>query len=957
MPGILPRVQNLFTSGFGYIAFLMAQIYAMVRLLPPNHAYLNPNNIGKFGIRQVVAQAANHLILKKENIDQLIIFAMILIGLVLIVIQIAMIVFTLVFEPALASYPTAPHPTGTSIFVTPGPASATGAPTFDIAFMLLDQVFGIPDMFESCIEQGVACGGTVSPTPVAFPWPFHNALHELFRFYNTGILVVGALIFLYFILIVVGETAVTGTPFGQRFQNVWVPIRLVVAIGLLIPLNYGYNSGQYITLFAAKIGSSFATNGWITYNNTIRLGGVFPGGSGANPTGERESLIGNPKTPDVSSLVQAMSLIHTCAAGYWAADNSDTKPYPPAYHRIQAYFYKNAQDWMANTENIRRVTAGTTYAQALDFYNDGDITIRFGFNGDDTNVPRDGVNTSPPGNGNNLLDSGETEVPKCGEMKIKIHSVGGSGVGPEEVQEYYFDLIRDMWFTPGTYELDAFAWRYAALKMYGGPQPAPALWACRSPGSVPTSAVGILDTDDTVCEDQPSSSWQIRQVTQLQSVAVEPALNGIWTSYTAAANEYEMTSEILRRGWAGAGIWYNTISRTNGHYMDAVRDIPTMTKRPVVMNIVAEASERNDANPTDSNVYCPETPLINLQGDQLDIAEALCNVHKYWNDAGQNLLDDDTIITGSAFEDTINLIFGTEPLSAMTAENVTTHPLTQLAMLGKGLVDASIRNVATASATSALGGIGAVFDRVIPGLVNPASEFILSTAFVGLTAGLVLYYIVPFLPFIYFFFAVASWVKSIFEAMVGVPLWALAHLRIDGDGLPGTSALNGYFLIFEIFLRPILTVFGLVAATLIFTAQVRVLHFLWDLVTQNLSGYDEDPTITFAAGNAGKGRLAFQRSIIDQFFFNVIYAIIVYMMAIAAFKLIDKIPDNLLRWMGNQVSSFGDINQDSVDGLTRYAALGGATAGRELASGVHGLAGQSGGTMGRLLSRVTGGGG
>jgi len=236
---------------------------------------------------------------------------------------------------------------------------------------------------------------------------------------------------------------------------------------------------------------------------------------------------------------------------------------------------------------------------------------------------------------------------------------------------------------------------------------------------------------------------------------------------------------------------------------------------------------------------------------------------------------------------------------------------------------------------------------------NAASSFILSTAFVGLTAGLVLYYIVPFLPFVYFFFAVTSWVKSIFEAMVGVPLWALAHLRIDGEGLPGNSAANGYFLLFEIFLRPILTIFGLVAATLIFTAQVRVLHFLWSIVTENLTGFDNDPTINVF----GEGRIAFKRSIVDQFFFQVIYAIIVYMMAIAAFKLIDKIPDNLLRWMGSQVSAFGDMNQeDGVEGLSRYAALSGATAGQSLARGVQTAAQQTGGSVGNLLSRLNGAG-
>ena len=40
--------------------------------------------------------------------------------------------------------------------------------------------------------------------------------------------------------------------------------------------------------------------------------------------------------------------------------------------------------------------------------------------------------------------------------------------------------------------------------------------------------------------------------------------------------------------------------------------------------------------------------------------------------------------------------------------------------------------------------------------------------------------------------------RGMTELLVGAPLWALAHLRIDGNGLPGETASNGYFLIFEI---------------------------------------------------------------------------------------------------------------------------------------------------------------
>jgi conjugal transfer/type IV secretion protein DotA/TraY len=67
----------------------------------------------------------------------------------------------------------------------------------------------------------------------------------------------------YFAIVVVAETAQTGTPFGKRFNSLWAPLRLVMAFGLLIPISYGLNSGQYIVLYAAKYGANFATNGWI----------------------------------------------------------------------------------------------------------------------------------------------------------------------------------------------------------------------------------------------------------------------------------------------------------------------------------------------------------------------------------------------------------------------------------------------------------------------------------------------------------------------------------------------------------------------------------------------------------------------------------------------------------------------------------------------------------------------
>ena len=113
----------------------------------------------------------------------------------------------------------------------------TQHPDTDIAFHMIREVFGLPEMFGE-IKDGQT--------------GFHKALQTMFQFYNLAILVVAVLVFLYYVIVVVAETAQSGTPFGKRFSHVYAPFRLVAAIGLLVPLNYGFNGSQYITFFAAK---------------------------------------------------------------------------------------------------------------------------------------------------------------------------------------------------------------------------------------------------------------------------------------------------------------------------------------------------------------------------------------------------------------------------------------------------------------------------------------------------------------------------------------------------------------------------------------------------------------------------------------------------------------------------------------------------------------------------------
>ena len=248
----------------------------------------------------------------------------------------------------------------------------------------------------------------------------------------------------------------------------------------------------------------------------------------------------------------------------------------------------------------------------------------------------------------------------------------------------------------------------------------------------------------------------------------------------------------------------------------------------------------------------------------------------------------------------INTVMGTSGLFSMRA-NPTIHPLAQLSMLGKSMMYASIRNFTVGSALEFGGAIASkTFDEFIGSLGKAAGKMMSTVGLATMSMAFVLDYVLPFLPFIYFLFAITSWVKAIFEAIVAMPLWALAHIRIDGEGLGGPGATQGYFLLLEIFLRPILILFGLIASIQIFSALVFVMNDIFDLVVTNVSGFNHQGEMTGTVASA----LNTMRGPIDEFFFTALYVIMCYMLALGCFKLIDYIPNTILRWFGVSATPF-----------------------------------------------------
>lgn len=879
LPGVVPRLQQFAQDGFGWLALLMALTYRNARLLPATHPYCHSANKGRFGIRHVIAEAANHLVFRRENIDQIIIFFAMLVGIVLLLAQFALLIGMLIFKAAFAG-PPAPF---AGMFNTPDA-------THDIALTLLAQVFGVPGLF--CTVNGPC---TEYETTVTLPTPFHYGLQGLMEFYSLAILLVGVLVLLYYIVLMVGETAQTGTPFGRRFSHIYAPMRLVVAIGLLVPINYGLNSAQYITLFAARMGSGFATNAWSLFNREL-----------TNATGlENATLIARTTAPDAQYVMNFMMLVQACRAGYELNSQKEGN----TQITILPYFVKTGTYQDATSQSFQN---------GLDFYDQGDVIIRFG-----------------------MQDSQKYEkytggvFPFCGE--ITVHRVDSTQPGVLMVAEQYFETILTLW---STNEPRDFGQRAAYL--FTSAEPA----QCFT-GSIPGP-----------CYALPPASWKQDMETFYQT-SFTAMTDAAWQEMNDSG-VFTVEPELLARGWGGAGIWYNRIAQWNGAFISAVKNMPSPSALPYPMIQVQTARRGEAGNITTEDRFNPQIngDAINFEKQyERDIAVELHRVYTYWNlDPATEAAD--VRDNSNMFINFINMVFGLDGLFVIR-ENHDIHPLAQLVALGKGIVDAAVRNLVIAIGSSAIaGGMEGFSGNSVAGAAgNSLSGIFVTLATVGLTVGFILYYVLPFLPFMYFFFAVGGWVKSIFEAMVGVPLWALAHLKVDGNGLPGDLAMNGYFLVFEIFVRPILTVFGLLASLSIFTAMVRVLHEIFPLITQNMTGFSAGestaiPTLLYTALAQNMG-MEFKRDPVDEFFFTILYTIIVYLLATSSFKLIDQIPNNILRWMGAGVQSFNDRRDDPTQGLVQFAALGGSQMSGQVAGvmtqGAHG-AGMVGGSVARGIS-------
>ncbi|MBV6632117.1 MAG: DotA/TraY family protein [Alphaproteobacteria bacterium] len=207
-----------------------------------------------------------------------------------------------------------------------------------------------------------------------------------------------------------------------------------------------------------------------------------------------------------------------------------------------------------------------------------------------------------------------------------------------------------------------------------------------------------------------------------------------------------------------------------------------------------------------------------------------------------------------------------------------------------------------------------------------------------LLPGFLLGYLFPYLPWLLWVGGLVGWFILVMEAVIAAPLWALAHMRMDGEGIMGPAGNQGYMLALALLLRPALMLIGLISGMVL-------IYIFAPFLGVSLMAVSEL--------NRGAGSALDLMSVLMSI---GLLAFVMVTTCYKAFGMINQVPDRVLRWIGSGGSSDGreDEFRSGAFALVNAASL---TAGVSAAAGVGEEQGNNGAGSGEQAGADGGRGG
>ena len=381
----------------------------------------------------------------------------------------------------------------------------------------------------------------------------------------------------------------------------------------------------------------------------------------------------------------------------------------------------------------------------------------------------------------------------------------------------------------------------------------------------------------------------VETATTAYLAAIKAAAQGV------ALSPSDTTKTAHQYGWFMAGAYFMNTVVTNNKITNAIAAVPDSKFAKSTFNDQAEAIQAGGLK-----VLAAGNPIYGSAANAINA--------KKQNESSKQTAELD--MSGRV----INAITrGLTSIDFYNLKNDSRHPVIVINEMGSrlqaywtGMIVLLIGVTVAGGAASLLAsGIASTITNVLVIIVGFLGLPIMALAATSFTAS----YLIPMLPFMMWLGILGGWLIALVIAVIAAPLWAVMHLHPNGDDLTGRGG-NGYMMVLGLLLRPVLAVFGFIAAITISSVMGEFINKVFFQV------------FSFSQGD-GKG-LGFFIGVIAG---TAIYVSIMFSFIKKTFSLMHVIPDELMRWiggggdqLGHYAGKMGEGSQGAVGAVAAFTA-------------------------------------
>ncbi len=191
----------------------------------------------------------------------------------------------------------------------------------------------------------------------------------------------------------------------------------------------------------------------------------------------------------------------------------------------------------------------------------------------------------------------------------------------------------------------------------------------------------------------------------------------------------------------------------------------------------------------------------------------------------------------------------------------------------------------------------------------------------------------------------AGWLVLLAQSMVAAPLWAAAHAMPEGEGFAGERAKQGYMLLMNVAIRPILLVIGFVLAMgMVWASTWMSQQLMASALSSMVSSVDVRPfdsnepnwikqlTDMGALGNSITDILSLPSLLLSIIAVFLITTVVTIMLIHRSFDLIYETADDVMKWIGGSSGLLGGERDNTSKALTMISGQFNRIEGRVLSS-------------------------